>query len=112
MRFTENETCVTAYPVGRLDIGDAHLLDRELFQILGERPRKDLILNLEAVEYISSSGLSTFVSISRSLEGSKRSLRLCRVSARVKQIIEVVGMAEHFHIYESEDEAIAAIRDQ
>jgi len=30
----------------------------------------------------------------------------------VKQIIEVVGMAEHFHIYESEDEAIAAIRDQ
>jgi anti-sigma B factor antagonist len=79
-----------------------------LNDVIRKHTGKNLILNLDDVEYMSSSGLRVFVSLMRTLKESNRSLRLCNLSVAVKKVFEVVELMDMFDIYDSEEEALAA----
>ena len=94
--------------MGRIDVHLASDIEGELNKLIENNLEKNIILNLDDVEYMSSSGLRVFVSLMRNLKETDRSLKLCNLSNAVRKIFEVVELMDMFEIYESEEEALAA----
>lgn len=108
LQVNEKDKSLVVYLNGRMDVHLASDIENELKKILADHSDKDIILNLDEVEYMSSSGLRVFVSLMRTLKESGRSLKLCNLSMAVKKVFEVVELMDMFDIFESEEEALAA----
>ena len=107
MKTREVEQYLVVYLAGRMDVHLASETETQLNDLIREHAGKSVILNLEDVEYMSSSGLRVFVSLMRTLKESNRSLKLCNLSPAVRKVFEVVELMDMFEVYESEEEAVA-----
>ena len=80
---------------GRLDSESVPEFERLLLQEMrGET--KTLILNLSSLEYLSSAGMRTILSVGKSLQGKDGKLVLCVPKGPTRQIVEVVGFHKMF----------------
>lgn len=95
---------------GRLDVHLSAEIEKEINKIIQNEPSAHLLMNLNDVEYMSSSGLRIFVSTMRILKEQKRMLKLCNMNNAVKKIFEVVELMDMFDIYENEDDAIKSFK--
>ena len=94
---------------GRIDIhANAELAD-ELKRLVSENLDKYFLINLEHVEYISSSGLGVLVHIKRDLAIKNKTLLLAGMQPGVEKIFQVSGMKEHFNIFISQREALDSL---
>jgi anti-anti-sigma factor len=101
---------VVVYLSGRLDVHLSAEIEKEINKIIQNEPNTNLLMNLNDVEYMSSSGLRIFVSTMRILKEQKRLLKLCNMNNAVKKIFEVVELMDMFDIYESEEEALKSFK--
>jgi anti-sigma B factor antagonist len=81
-------------------------LDSALANLLNS-DRNKIILNLEAVEYLSSAGLRALVKALKEAQNSGGDLRLASVSEPIEVILRTVGMLQMFKMYPSDQEAMA-----
>lgn len=102
---------IVIYLGGRLDVHFSADIEKGINQIIKDEPDCHLLLNLDEVEYMSSSGLRIFVSTMRILKDNRKKLKLCNINSAVKKIFEVVELMEMFDIYESEESAIEAFAE-
>ena len=93
---------------GRLDVSKSEELEKILREMLGQEPRP-LIVNLEDVSYLSSSGIGVLLGIFRQLKGLNLKMVLCQVSPAVEKLLEVVELSQVFQIFDKEDQAIASV---
>ncbi len=109
MNLTTKEVgqSIVVYLAGRVDVHLASEIEGDLNELTENHKDKNVILNLDEVEYMSSSGLRVFVSLMRNLKDSERSLKLSNLSLAVRKIFEVVELMDMFEIYETEEEALA-----
>ena len=107
LNTTQAGSSIIVYITGRVDVHLASEIEDDLNRILMENSGKDIILNLEGVEYMSSSGLRVFVSLMLVLKERNNSLKLCALSSAVRKVFEVVELMDMFDIYTSEEEAMA-----
>ena len=71
--------------------------------------RKDLIISMERVEYIDSSGLGALVGgLKRASEQHGRILIVCS-KPQVTRVFEITGLVRVFPIFESVEAACAAL---
>ena len=101
---------VVVYLPGRLDVHLSAEIEKEINKIIQNEPDMHLLMNLQNVEYMSSSGLRIFVSTMRILKEQKRMLKLCNMNNAVKKIFEVVELMDMFDIYDSEEEALKSFK--
>ena len=73
-----------------------------------QREPKRLVVNLEGVSYLDSSGIGTLVEVFRRVNGFGGKLALCGLSDRVHSVFEITKLDKFFKIYESEPEALSA----
>ncbi len=106
LKTKKTNNVVVVYLAGRLDVHLSADVEKEINKVINEEPSCHLLLNLQDVEYMSSSGLRIFVSTMRILKESKRRLALCNMNAAVKKIFEVVELMDMFDIYDSEADAL------
>ncbi len=106
LKTKKTNNVVVIYLAGRLDVHLSADVEKEINKIINEEQSCHLLLNLQDVEYMSSSGLRIFVSTMRILKESKRRLALCNMNAAVKKIFEVVELMDMFDIYDSEADAL------
>jgi len=97
---------VVIYLSGRLDVHLSADTEKTINELIKSESTSNFVLNLNDVEYMSSSGLRIFVSTMRVLKESKRKLALCSMNNAVKKIFEVVELTDMFDIFSSEEEAI------
>lgn len=97
---------VVIYLEGRLDVHLSADVEKEINKIINDDSSSHLLLNLQDVEYMSSSGLRIFVSTMRILKESRRKLALCNMNTAVKKIFEVVELMDMFDIHETEEDAL------
>jgi anti-anti-sigma factor len=102
----EENNHIIVYLKGRIDVHLASEVESYLMKLIESNPNKNIILNLNDVEYMSSSGLRVFVSIMRYLKERNRNLKLSNLSLAVKRVFEVVELMDMFDIYEDESDAI------
>jgi len=68
----------------------------------------DIVLQLDHVEFVDSSGLGALVRLMQSARAKGGDVKLSGVPARTRKALEMTGLAAHFEIYDSVEEAITA----
>lgn len=90
---------------GRLDAATAQTLEKNCADLISEGGRK-FILDLSALEYVSSAGLRSVLSVAKKLKTVGGSLVLCGLSGLVKDVFSISGFDSFFPVYESIESAI------
>ena len=92
---------------GEIDIYTAPRL-RELFIDLAGKNNYQLIVNLEKVEFLDSTGLGVLVGGLKRVRAHDGSLDLVCTQERILKIFRITGLTKVFAIYQTVDQAIAA----
>jgi anti-anti-sigma factor len=103
----EGNTVIVLKPEGRLDITTAWQFRLKLQECISKLSRH-VVVNLAAVDFIDSSGLTALVAGMRDADKVKGSFRICNVHPDAKLVFEVTMMNTVFEIYETQQEAIDA----
>ena len=95
------------YLRGRLDIFEAESAEASMSECVEKNRGNHVVLVLEGLDYLSSSGLRIFISLKRRLSDSGCELVLCNKSNNAVNIFfKIINIKDMFLIVESEDEAI------
>jgi len=91
---------------GRLMVGDASTLLREKVNEEVAQGRNQVLLNLQHVDYIDSTGLGTMVICFTSLQKLGGGLRLFQLNRRNLELMLLTKLSTIFQIFGEEQEAI------
>jgi anti-sigma B factor antagonist len=64
------------------------------------------VLNLEKMEYISSSGLRVFLAQLKKVRKQQGDIKLACMKPYIKEVFDIAGFTQLFNIFENEDNAI------
>lgn len=82
---------------------------RESIIELIESGAANLVIDMEKVEYIDSSGLGALVGgLKRASERSGKIVIVCN-NPQIRKVFEITGLEKVFHLYGTEDEAVNGI---
>jgi anti-sigma B factor antagonist len=100
-----NATVVNLH--GRLDLFEAEQVEKDLFEIAESSKDSHMIIVLEGLDYLSSSGLRIFISLRRFLNLSGRQLLLCNKNNNAVNIfLKIINIKDMLTIYRTEEEAL------
>lgn len=97
------------YPEGRLDVTKSTEIEEEITKTIDEEGIRNVIMNLQNVEYMSSSGFRACIAILRKLKSLNGNFKLSNVRPGVKRIFDVIELTSLFEIYDTEELAIKSI---
>lgn len=92
---------------GKLDATSSPDLDQRLVTLTENGVRR-VVVDLSALEYVSSAGLRVFLSAAKRLQKAEGKMALANPAAQVQQVFEIAGFAAILPIFKSMDEAVAA----
>jgi anti-sigma B factor antagonist len=91
--------------VNKLNILIAQTLKEEVAQYLTKSNSK-LVLNLEGVEYVDSSGFGALLSILRNAKNNDSQFKICRVAPEVMELVKLLQLHNVFDICDNVDECM------
>lgn len=91
---------------GRIVLGEESNSLRETVKGLLAAGKKKIVLNMDRVTYIDSSGLGTLVASHHSARSQGASLKLSNLGSRFQEILQVTKLLTVFEVYDSEAAAI------
>lgn len=94
---------VTLKPQGVVDGKTYELLDNAVSEAL-EQPIRVLILDMEAVEFISSAGIGTIIKAKVSLARKGAELTLTNLQPQVEKVFEIIRLLPTFKVFRDRDE--------
>jgi anti-sigma B factor antagonist len=93
---------------GRLDGTTSAATDTKLADAVGRNPT--LILDMSALDYISSAGLRVLLKAAKQAQTAKQKLLLAGLQPSVKQVFEISGFSTLFATFPNRDNALASLR--
>ena len=91
---------------GEIDMKCSAALKTKFTELYEQNPQV-LVVNMEKVEFLDSSGLASLVSALKWCRQNDCELKLAGLCKRVKSIFEICKLESIFKIYDSEDEALS-----
>ncbi|MDR2354162.1 MAG: STAS domain-containing protein [Deltaproteobacteria bacterium] len=108
MRITEhNASCLLVE--GRMDATSISIFDTEIKDILAHP--EDLVLDLEKVDYISSAGLRSILTLAKNLNSAGKSLVITTLTSTVYEVFKIAGFLDILKVFASRAEGITALQD-
>jgi anti-sigma B factor antagonist len=92
---------------GEIDLYNAPEIKDIISQLI-EDQKYNVIINLEKVSYIDSSGIGALISSLSNLKKYQGGLKIINVYASVRKVFELTKLTSFFEIFDSEDEALAS----
>ena len=102
----EKDSVVILDVKGEIDLYNASEI-KTMIQKLIDSQKYDVIINLEKVSYIDSSGIGALISSLSSLKKYQGSMKIINLLASVKRVFELTKLISFFDIYSSEEEALS-----
>ena len=96
--------------VESLDAKQASAFKEKALGHIEKHKKKHLVLDLKHLQFIDSSGLSTFLSLLRKLKSRQGSLKLASLNKPVLSLLEIVTMDKIFEIYPTQEEALSSYK--
>lgn len=93
---------------GRIVLGEESTALREKVKSLLASGQKKVVLNMEHVSYIDSSGLGALVASHTSARSQGASLKLSHLGSKFQEILLVTKLVTVFEVYPTEAAAIAS----
>ena len=92
---------------GKLNTGASPDLDKFLTALI-EDGATNIILNLEDLDFIASTGLRVILATGKKLVGVGGKLVICNPNLVVMDVLKISGFSQMFEVFESEDDALAS----
>ena len=99
------DQCLLIRVRGELDHHWSAVLRQNIDRSLEEHGAKNLLLNLEGLSFMDSSGIGVLLGRYRRLAAQGGRMALCRVSPAVFKVLEISGIPKIIPFYQSEAEA-------
>ena len=99
---------LVVYLEGRLDVSVANEVEEDLSKLIDEGGHRHIIINMDKVEYMSSSGFRACIATLRKLNSMEGTLKLCNIRPSVKRIFDVIELTSLFDIFDSEAEDLGS----
>jgi len=108
---SESDVLVLSFDnaAGLNDFRNAALRDA-LYEVIQNQDEPRLAIDLEKVDYLSSSGVAILVGIKRRVETKAGKIVIFRVQPIVRDLLGVMKLDRFFLIADDEPKAIAAVR--
>ena len=90
---------------GEVDVYTSMELKKELNSLI-DNENKLLIINLDKVTYMDSSGLGILVAILKRIKREEGNLRILKLTPSIRKIFELTRLTKFFEIFDDEAEAI------
>jgi anti-anti-sigma factor len=103
-----NDVLIITPDMTNLDAKTAPEFKEKVVQLIKENEANHVVLDLNQVQFIDSSGLGSFLSILRLLHAQGGELKLARIHRPIKTMFELVAMNKIFDIHDQTEDAIAA----
>ena len=100
----ENDICILA-PVGRLDANTSELFREHLLQIIAAGT-KNIIIDCQNLDYISSGGLRVVLEGAKKIWQIEGKLVLCSLKDYLKEVFEITQFDTLLPIAETVEEAL------
>ncbi len=101
----QQDRAVIVELAGDVDLHSSPELREQLRQITDRHPEK-LVINLEAVPYMDSSGVATLVESLQRVKKYGGQLALVGLQSRVRSVFEIAKLTDIFQIADNEAEAL------
>ena len=92
--------------VGEINISTSPELKKQF----EKQPSKKVVVDLEKVTYIDSSGLATLVEILKRTKTQGGSLGLSGLSDKVRSLFEITKLDKLFLVHKTQDEAVSRVK--
>ena len=94
---------------GEIDLYNAPEIKDKIKEEMN-KGKVNIIINLDKVSYIDSSGIGVLISSLSNLKKVGGALKLINVYASVRKVFELTKLTSFFDIYDSETDALAAFK--
>jgi anti-sigma B factor antagonist len=95
---------------GRITLGEGSVTLRDAVHDLLGKGSKKILLNLENINYIDSSGIGEMVSAFTSVRNAGGELKLLNLTKKVHDLLQITKLYTVFDIWDSETSAISAFK--
>ena len=103
---TEHEAITVLAVRGEVDVYTAPRLREKLVELVSQG-RYNIVVDLEAVDFLDSTGLGVLVGGLKRLRSHDGDLSLVCTQHRILKVFEITGLTKVFTIHESVDAAVA-----
>jgi anti-sigma B factor antagonist len=107
IRLTGDRTAVVAV-VGDVDLHTASELRTRALSVV-EQGVPHLVLDMEQVDFVDSTGLTTLIVLLQAAQAAGGSLRVARIPERLVRMVTITGVSQLIPMYDTVDEALAAL---
>jgi anti-sigma B factor antagonist len=90
---------------GKMNTSTSPEAEKFVNQLLDQGANK-IILNLDELDFISSTGLRVILATGKKLSASEGKLVICSPNITVKDVLDMSGFSTMFNVYETEAEAL------
>jgi anti-sigma B factor antagonist len=111
LEYIKKENAVIVYLHGHVDFTVTESIEKAVDKLMSDEQSGNLLLNMKAVDYVSSAGLGLFITLMNSLQKRERKLAFCCIDQDVKKIFKVVKLTDVFDIFKTEVEALAFLKE-
>ncbi len=95
-------------PGGRIDAETSPELENRLLALI-QRGDARIVLDLAAVDYMSSRGLRVLLLVSRKCQQSEARFALAGLSEFTNELLTITGFLPHFEVFGKADDAVMAM---
>lgn len=92
---------------GRLDTMNYALLEKEVNSLI-KNNQKDIILDCQSLDYVSSSGLRVLMMALNQVKATGGKFSICNLQPSIIKIFKISGFDRLFDIFPGRDEAVAS----
>ena len=92
---------------GRITLGEGSVVLRDTVRDLASKGNKRILLNLENVTYIDSSGIGELVSAFTSVSNQGGELKLLKLTKKVHDLLQITKL---YTVFDIRDDEAAAVR--
>jgi anti-sigma B factor antagonist len=91
-----------------LDEGNIQEVGQELFHLVEQDERKQLLLNFHTVDFLSSAALGKLITLDKKVKARGGKLKLSNIRPEIYEVFAITRLNKLFDIKNDEAEALAA----
>lgn len=95
---------------GRLDAYSANEVEKKLDTLINAG-QVQLVINLEKLEYISSSGLRVFLAALKKAKKQQGDMKLACMKPYIKEVFDIAGFTQLFNMFDTEEAAVNSFKE-
>lgn len=100
------DAAVVVYVDGDLTTNTSPDVEADILEVM-EDEGKHLVINVEKVNFIASTGLRVILSLGKKLSSKGLKLTVCSMNPSTKSVFEMSGFTKLFPTYSNEEEALS-----